>query len=106
MKFDNFEANFKYQFAKDLFAGAMYTYTMGHFNSSAGDSKPKWNQFGLMVDYNLSLRTDVYVQGMYQHVSAVSASAAPLNGAFIPGTDAPSSTQNQFVGRVALRHVF
>jgi hypothetical protein len=43
---------------------------------------------------------------MYQHVSAVSASAAPLNGAFIPGTDAPSSTQNQFVGRVALRHVF
>ena len=106
LKFDNFEANFKYQFAKDLFAGAMYTYTMGHFNSTAGDSKPKWNQFGLMLDYNLSTRTDVYVQGMYQHVSNVSASAAPLNGAFIPGADAPSSTQNQFVSRVALRHAF
>jgi hypothetical protein len=43
---------------------------------------------------------------MYQHVSNVSTSAAPLNGAFIPGADAPSSTQNQFVSRVALRHVF
>jgi predicted porin len=55
---------------------------------------------------HLSARTDVYVQGMYQHVSNVSTSAAPLNGAFIPGADAPSSSQNQFVSRVALLHVF
>jgi hypothetical protein len=43
---------------------------------------------------------------MYQHVSNVSTSAASRNGAFIPGADAPSSTQNQFISRVALRHVF
>lgn len=106
LKFDNFEVNVKYQFTPSIFAGAMYNYTLGHFNSSAGDSKPKWNQVGVMGDYKLSNRTDVYVQGMYQHVSGAVASAAPLNMAYITGADAPSSTANQFVTRLGIRHIF
>jgi predicted porin len=106
LKFDNFELNAKYQFAKNAYVGVMYNYTLGHFDSSAGNSKPKWNQVGLMGDYNLSTRTDVYVQGMYQHVSGGSASAAPLNTAYITGADAPSSTANQFIARVGFRHAF
>lgn len=106
LKFDNFEVNLKYQFTKNVFAGAMYNYTIGKFNGNAGDSKPKWHQFGLMADYQLSTRTDLYVQGMYQHVSGGNASASPLDQAYITGADAPSSTQNQFLGRVAIRHLF
>jgi predicted porin len=106
LKFDNFEANVKYQFTRNIFAGAMYNYTLGHFNSNAGNSKPKWHQVGVMGDYTLSSRTDVYVQAMYQHVSGASTVAAPLDGAFITGADAPSSTQNQFLGRIAMRHIF
>ncbi|WP_277183042.1 porin [Caballeronia sp. BR00000012568055] len=106
LKFDNFEVNFKYQFTKAIYAGAMYNYTIGKFNSAAGNSKPKWHQFGVMADYQLSTRTDAYVQAMYQHVAGGNASASPLDQAYITGADAPSSTHNQFVGRVALRHLF
>jgi predicted porin len=106
LKFDNFELNFKYQFTKAIFAGAMYNYTLGEFDSAAGNSKPRWHQFGLMADYQLSPRTDAYIQGMYQHVAGGSAAASPLDQAYITGADAPSSTRNQFVGRVAVRHLF
>lgn len=106
LKFDNFEINAKYQFTRALFAGAMYNYTLGHFNSNVGDSKPKWHQLGLMADYQLSPRTDLYVQGLYQHVSGGDATAAPLNTAYITGADGSSSTRNQFLGRVAMRHLF
>ncbi|MEK6350173.1 MAG: porin [Burkholderia sp.] len=106
LKFDNFEVNAKYDITKAAYVGAMYNYTIGHFNSTAGNAKPKWHQFGLMADYALSKRTDVYVQGMYQHLAGGSAVAAPLNTAYITGADAPSSTSNQFVARVAMRHLF
>jgi predicted porin len=106
LKFDNFELNAKYQFTKAAYVGAMYNYTIAHFNSNAGNSKPKYQQFGLMADYNLSGRTDVYVQGMYQHASGGGTVSAPLNTAFITGADAPSSTANQFLARVGIRHTF
>jgi predicted porin len=106
LKFDNFELNAKYQFTKAAYVGAMYNYTIAHFDSSAGNSKPKYHQFGLMTDYNLSGRTDVYVQGLYQHASGGGAVSAPLNTAFITGADAPSSSANQFLARVGIRHTF
>jgi predicted porin len=106
LKFDNFGANARYQFVKNAFVGAMYNYTLGHFNGAAGDSKPKWHEFGLMADYNLSPRTDVYVQAMYRHLAGGSASAAPLNTAFITGADSPSTTANQVITRIAIRHQF
>ncbi len=106
LTFDNFEANFKYQFTQNIFAGVMYNFTLGHFDSNGGNSKPKWHQVGAMGDYKLSERTDVYVQAMYQHVTGGDASSAPLDQAYITGADAPSSTRNQFLGRIAMRHLF
>lgn len=60
---------------------------------------------GLMADYNLSKRTDVYLQAAYQHIAGDKTNSI-LDQAFIPGTDAPSSAANQVAVRVALRHKF
>lgn len=59
-----------------------------------------------MADYDLSARTDVYVQGMYQHASGGGTVSAPLNTAYITGADAPSSSANQVLARVGIRHKF
>ncbi len=106
LKFDNVDANVKYQSTPSVFAGAMYTYTLGHFNSNAGNSEPKWHQLGLMADYRLSPRTDVFAQGLYQHLASGAPNAAPLDTAYITGADAPSTSPNQFLGRVAIRQTF
>jgi len=58
-----------------------------------------------MADYNLSKRTDVYVQAAYQHIAGDKANSI-LDNALIPGTDTPSSTPNQIAALVALRHKF
>lgn len=68
LKFDNFEINAKYQFTKNAYIGGMYNYTRGRFNSTAGNVSPKWQQVGLMVDYQLSSERLV-CRGMYQHLS-------------------------------------
>jgi len=104
LKFDNFEVNAQYAFTPSFFIGGMYTYTSGKYDGSNGSAKPKWNQVGLMADYNLSKRTDVYVQAVYQKVSG--STGTFLDDAYITGTDNSSSTNKQVVGRVALRHFF
>lgn len=78
---------------------------MENYDASTGNVKPKIHSFGLMADYNLSKRTDVYVQGEYQKVTGDSTHSI-LDDAFIPGVQAPSSTGNQVAVRVALRHKF
>jgi Outer membrane protein (porin) len=104
LKYQNFEVNGKYQFTPAFFIGAQYVYTMENYDASTGSVKPKIHSVGLMADYNLSKRTDVYVQGAYQKVAGDTNSI--LDNAFIPGVQAPSSTGNQVVARVALRHKF
>jgi len=104
LTFDNFEVNAQYYVTPSFFVGGMYTYTHGRYNGSNGSSSPKWHQFGLMADYNLSKRTDVYVQAVYQKVSA--STGTFLDQAYITGTDNSSSTNKQVVARVALRHLF
>jgi predicted porin len=105
LKFNNFEINGKYQFTPAFYVGAMYTYTQGKYDAASGDASPKWHQFGLMADYNLSSRTDVYVQGTYQKVAG-GQTGTVLDNAFVTGTQGSSSTSKQFVARVALRHKF
>jgi predicted porin len=105
LRFNNFEANAKYQFTPALYVGAMYTYTRTDFDATSGKLHPNYQSAGLMADYNLSKRTDVYVQGAYQHVGG-DKTGTVLDFAFVPGADNVSSTQNQFVARVALRHKF
>ncbi|WP_051381542.1 porin [Paraburkholderia mimosarum] len=105
LRFQNFEINGKYQFTPSFFAGAMYTYTRTDFNGTAGKLHPIYQMVGLMADYNLSTRTDLYIQGVHQHVSG-DRTGTVLDLAYVPGAADVSSTQNQVVARVALRHKF
>jgi len=105
VRYQNFEVNGKYQFTPALFVGAMYTYTLSNFNATTGKLKPNYQTVGLMADYSLSKRTDVYIQGAYQHVGG-DRTGTVLDYAFVPVTDDVSSNHNQVVARVALRHKF
>ncbi|MDY7545933.1 porin [Glaciimonas sp. CA11.2] len=105
LKFTNYELNFKYQFTPAFYVGAMYTYTQAKYNTSAGNSKPKWNEVGLMADYNFSKRTDVYLQGAYQKVGG-DLTGSSLDQAYIPGAAGSSGNDKQAVIRAAIRHKF
>ncbi|MBN3786537.1 porin [Burkholderia sp. Ac-20353] len=105
LRFDNFEVNAKYSFAPTFFAQAMYTYTLGKYEGSNGSARPKWHQAGLMFDYFISKRTDIYLQGVYQKVAGGNTGTF-LDQAFITGTDNSSSSNHQFVTRIAMRHLF
>ena len=72
---------------------------------AAGTVKPHIHSAGLMADYFLSKRTDVYLQGAYQKIAGTSTGSV-MDQAFIPGTQGLSSNSEQFVARVALRHAF
>ncbi|OAJ52329.1 porin [Paraburkholderia ginsengiterrae] len=104
LKFQNFEVNYKYQFTPALFVGAQYVYTLERFEASSVQS-PKIHSVGLMADYNLSKRTDLYLQGAYQHVGGDKTGTA-LDLAYVPGAADASSSQNQVVVRAAIRHKF
>ena len=105
LKYQNFEVNGKYQLTPALYIGAQYVYTVENYETTLGGVKPKIHTFGLMVDYNLSKRTDVYIQGAFQKVAGDSTGSS-LDHAFIPGTDDGSSTSKQAVARVGIRHKF
>ncbi|MGA3247992.1 MAG: porin [Paraburkholderia sp.] len=62
--FQNFEVNGRYQITPALSVAGGYTFTQ----SSIDGNNPKWNQVNLQTSYALSKRTDVYLQGEYQHV--------------------------------------
>lgn len=104
-KFQNFEINGKYQLTPALFIGAQYVYTDGKFDAAAGTVKPKYHTIGLMADYNLSKRTDVYLQGAYQKVAG-DKTGTIADGGYVVGTDGPSASANQFAVRAAIRHKF
>jgi len=68
----------------------------------SGES-PKFHQVSLQTAYALSKRTDVYLQGEYQHVS--DGDNVPGLGATITGVGV-SSTENQVSATIGLRHRF
>ncbi|MGB8419257.1 porin [Paraburkholderia sp.] len=105
LKFNNFEINGKYQFTPAFFVGAQYVYTRTSYETSNGTLHPSYQSVGLMVDYNLSKRTDLYVQGAYQHAGGDQTETV-LSYAYVPGADSVSSTGNQLVVRAAIRHKF
>jgi general bacterial porin, GBP family len=67
--FTNYEVNAHYSLTPALTLGAAYTYTDGKFDNARNAVSPKWNQFGLLADYSLSKRTDVYTAANYIHLS-------------------------------------
>jgi GBP family porin len=97
LRFNNFEVNARYALTPALNLSAEYTYTDGKFNSA----DPKWHTVGLLADYFLSKRTDVYLQGEYQHVNQ---DGTGIN-AFINGLK-PSATPNQVAVTAGIRHRF
>lgn len=58
-----------------------------------------------MADYNLSKRTDIYLQGAYQHVGGDKTKTV-LDVAYVPGAAYVSSNSNQLVIRAGIRHKF
>jgi GBP family porin len=77
-----------------------YTFTDGS-SSIAGESSPKWNQVNLLLDYSLTRRTDVYVEGQFQNVSGGgTVFTADINGL------SPSATSRQVAVTAGLRTRF
>ena len=101
---NNFELNGRYALTPALNLDAAYTYTDGKLSGSNGSGDPKWHTVSLQADYSLSRRTDVYVEGVYQHASGQLGDAG-ANVAMI-NTLSPSTTQNQVAATVGLRHRF
>ncbi|SEB16438.1 porin [Paraburkholderia sartisoli] len=101
---DNYEVNGKYSFTPALSLAAAYTFTNGKVSGSNGSGDPKWHTVSLQGDYSLSKRTDVYLEGVYQHASGelgnFGANVAAIN------TLTPSSTANQTAVAIGLRHRF
>jgi predicted porin len=98
----NFEGNARYALTPMLELSAAYTYSRA--GGSVGAGSPHWNQVSAMADYNLSKRTDVYVQSSWQRVSTSEGSV--LGVAWINGLSAPSSSQSQVEVTAGLRHRF
>jgi general bacterial porin, GBP family len=101
---DNFEVNGRYALTPAFSLAAAYTFTDGKVSGSNGSGDPKWQTASLQGDYSLSKRTDVYLEGVYQHASGelgnFGANVASIN------TLSPSSTANQTVVAVGMRHRF
>jgi predicted porin len=98
-KFNNVEVNFRYQITPALLVGVAYDYTKGY-----GVNGAKYHQAALGADYFLSKRTDVYITGIYQHASGTDSTNTPAVACIT--TLSPSSTSNQAVALVGIRHKF
>jgi predicted porin len=105
LRFQNFEINGKYQFTPAFYLGAVYTYTRANFDTTASKSHPVYHQGGLMIDYLLSKRTDVYLQAAYQHAGG-DKNGSVLDFAYVPGAADVSSSSNQVLVRAAIVHRF
>lgn len=101
VRFDNYEVNGKYALTPALSLGASYVFTNGHVSDSTTFGEdPKWNQVNLQTVYSFSKRTDVYLEGMYQHASGHNFVA------FINTAGGASSTANQVMATVGMRTRF
>lgn len=98
-RFTNYEVNGRYSLTPALSVAGAYTYT----DSRISGESPKFHQVSLQTAYALSKRTDVYLQGEYQHVS--DGDNVPGLGATITGVGV-SSTENQVSATIGLRHRF
>jgi predicted porin len=105
-KFNNFDLSGTYNIQPDLWVGADYTFTYAKLASTVGDFTPKWHQIALMLNYDLSKRTSLYVQAAYQHVVSAHTGTEfdDAQVAFVAA--GPSSSESQAAVRVAMIHRF
>lgn len=97
LNFQNYELSGIYSLTPTLNFGAGYTYTAGQDHGTG--EHPDYQQFNLIVHYDLSKRTGVYLMSAFQRAlgSAQYAQLAGFN---------PSSTNKQVVVRMGLTHTF
>lgn len=98
-KVDNAELWGQYSLTPATTLGLGYTYTW--LKEDAISNKPKYSQVNAVADYRLSKRTDVYVMGVWQHASG--GAKADIYQGFLTGQ---STTANQVLARVGIRHKF
>jgi GBP family porin len=104
LSFNNYELNARYNVTPAWRISSAYTFTDGHLSNAATSVRPKWNQISLLSDYSLSKRTDIYLEGVYQHVNG--ASGTVLNGALINGIGTQSATNTQVAVTAGIRTRF
>ncbi|KVG10015.1 porin [Burkholderia thailandensis] len=104
LSFNNYEINARYAITPMFSIGGAYTYTEGRFDSAGNRASPKWNQVMLQADYALSRRTDLYVEGVYQHVSGADGIAGLGNASIY--SLAPSANDRQVIVAAGVRHRF
>lgn len=97
-RFTNYEANGRYNLTPALALIGSYTFT----DARVSGVSPKYNQLNLRADYSLSKRTDVYLEGVYQHVSGAGSSGITAD---ITGLSA-SSSNSQVAATIGLKTRF
>ena len=97
VKFDDYELAAGYRPTPAWVLSGGYTYTVG--KDEYTDKKPRYGQINLMADYFLSKRTDLYVQ--YTMQRAWGDAAVAQNAVY-----SASSTNEQSIARIGLRHKF
>jgi GBP family porin len=97
-RFTNYEVNGRYNLTPAWSLSGAYTFTDARIDGVS----PKYNQVSVQTAYALSKRTDVYLMGVYQHVSGTGSSGltADINGL------SASSTDSQVAATIGLRHRF
>ncbi|WP_347555724.1 porin [Robbsia sp. KACC 23696] len=98
----NYELNGRYALTPALSLGGAVDYTQGHYVQPGQSQHPKWVQGTVQVDYALSQRTDVYLEGTYQHVS----SASGLLGEASIYHFTPSNSNRQAIVSIGMRTRF
>lgn len=101
VRFMNVETNVRYFVTPTLSLNAMYDYTHATFSRYGSQFRPHFNTLGLMSDYLLSKRTDVYAQAVYQDGST---GTDGIVGVWSAGGN--SASTSQIVARVGIRHKF
>lgn len=98
MSFDNYEIDAIYHVTGALAVKGAYTYTIARVSGKS----PHWNQLGLLMEYALSRRTRVYVDGVFQRVHGDGSrfSYAQINDL------SPSSGSSQALLGVGMTHRF
>jgi GBP family porin len=104
LRLDNYEINARYSVTPSLSVAGAYTFTDGSYSTGGTSSSPKWNEVTLQTDYSLSKRTDLYVEGIYQHVNG-GPGGSILDDATI-NTLSPSSTNSQVAVTLGMKHTF
>ncbi|KVL46918.1 hypothetical protein WS99_23915 [Burkholderia territorii] len=100
-RFLNVEGNVQYFVMPTLALGAMYDYTRLTLSANGDRAGGNFHTVGLMTDYFLSKRTDLYAQAVYQKGSSGTDGLVGVSGA-----GGYSTGTSQVVARVGIRHKF